>query len=212
MPRNGTKFSTGDGALAEGRTNWPKTEDEWFVEPQWVTTWLLQREMFKGAVWDPACGQGNVVKACIERGLMACGSDIKCRGVEGKEWWMGAIDFLRMPSAPWDYNVICNPPYGRALVAEAFIRRACALQHARRVAMFLNSKFLFSERRARGLFRELPPTRVWPVLPRPSCPPGALLRDGLVKAQGGVENYVWMVWDLNKPEGRTEFLWNSPDG
>ncbi len=194
--------------MAEGRKSWPKVEDEWFVEPEAATGFLLAREAFSGPVLDPACGGGNIVRACRAAGLDAYGMDLKVRpGAEGEAWFLGTGDFL----APWRLrvfpSVIVNPPYGRALLAEAFIRRAVTMPKVRKVAVFLNSKFLFGAGRATGLYTELPPTRVYPISPRPSCPPGAFLLGG-GKAQGGVENFIWAVWAKDEPPGRTEFIWN----
>ncbi len=75
-----------------------------------------------------------------------------------------------------------------------------------KVAMFVNGKFLFGAGRAGGLYAEIPPDRVYPINPRPSCPPGKFLLAG-GKAEGGVENFVWLVWDLAAPTGRTEIRW-----
>lgn len=179
--------------MAEGRTKWPPVKDDWFVEPPAATEFLLAREHFEGPIIDPCCGQGNIVEACRAHGLAAWGSDIKHR--PGTDWWMGIWDFryLRLgPGLP--PNIVSNPPYGRAKLTEHFIRHFWGQERLCKLAVFTNAKFLFSQRRAAGLFTEMPPARVWPVLPRPSCPPGTFLAAG-GKADGGVENFVWMVWD-----------------
>lgn len=196
--------------MAEGRTAWPKTDDEWFVEPIASTEFLLAREDFKDlAILDPACGQGNIVTTCRAAGLDAWGTDIRERIEPRAPWFLGRRDFLIDGLGVLGSEaIITNPPYGHAKTAEAFIRRALATPSVRKTAMFVNAKFLFGAGRARGLFKDHPPSRVWPVSPRPSCPPGALLRDGLIKATGGVENYVWMVWDHDAPAGTT-FHWNA---
>lgn len=196
--------------MAEGRTKWPPVKDDWFVEPAAATEFLLLREHFSGGVWDPACGQGNIIRTCLNMGLpTSVGTDIVDRTGAAK-WFLGTADFM-------DYehrglarrgNIICNPPYGRARLAEAFMRRAWSLTGIVKVAMFVNSKFLFSSRRSAGLFSEIPPHRVWPVLPRPSCPPGEFLLGG-GKAEGGVENFVWLVWDKLYGAPGTQFLWND---
>lgn len=196
--------------MAEGRTDWPKVEDDWFVEPIAATEFLLKRESFAGLrILDPACGQGNIVRTCLAGGLNAWGCDLRERIATKPPWFLGRRDYLALHSADPVMTsteaVITNPPYGRALLAEAFIRSALDMPSVQKVAAFVNAKFLFGAGRAKGLFAEHPPSRVWPVVPRPSCPPGQFLLDG-GKAQGGVENYVWMVWDVGGC-GRTWFRW-----
>lgn len=195
--------------MAEGRTKWPAAPDGWYVEPESATTFLLARERFPGPILDPCCGQGNIVRACHDRGLEAYGADLRARrGAAGQAWFVAQEDYLEAGhSAP---SIIMNPPYGRALLAEAFIRRAWADPATKKLAAFVNSKFLFAERRSAGLFRDMPPARIHPVIPRPSCPPGQFLLDG-GKAEGGVENFVWLVWERDAAPGSL-FVWNGEVG
>lgn len=207
--------------MAEGRTQWPPVKDGWFVEPEAATTFLIQEEHFIGGAWDPACGQGNIVEA-INRYApgMAVGTDLRdrtdtmdfFRRRRASGWFLGTSDFMdESVKESLRKNIVSNPPYGRAQLAEAFIRKAVALPGVEKVAMFLNSKFLFGAGRALGLYSELPPDRIYPVFPRPSCPPGQYLLDG-GKAEGGVENFVWMIWCVAEPTGRTEFIWAGRGG
>lgn len=198
--------------MAEGRTKWPEVADGWFVEPVAATHFLLDREDFPGGVWDPACGQGNIVQACLARGLRnSMGTDLRIRVPDEPDWFGGAADFIEMNfRRTLRPNVVMNPPYGRAKLAEAFIRKALAMEGVEKVAAFLNSKFLFGSGRAAGLYAEHPPSRVYPISPRPSCPPGVFLQGG-GKAEGGVENFVWIVWDLGIAGGRTEMSWAEPE-
>lgn len=181
--------------MAEGRTNWPAVADDWFVEPSIATTFLLDREAFDGRIWDPACGQGNLVEACLARGLDAVGTDLRTRFLGAQPpWFLGERDFLQPSrSRIGARHIVTNPPYGHAKLAEAFIRRALAMRSVDKVAVFVNGKFLFGSGRAKGLYAEHPPTRIYPINPRPSCPPGEFLRNG-GKAAGGVENFVWLVF------------------
>lgn len=195
--------------MAEGRTDFETDPDGWYVEPTSSTEFLLARERFVGPVWDPCCGQGNIVTTMRAAGVEAYGTDIKRRVDDPAEpdWWGGVSDFL---ADRWSHegsmqNVVMNPPYGRALLAEAFIRKALAMPIAK-VAAFANSKFLFGSGRAAGLYAEHRPSRVYPISPRPSCPPGEFLRRG-GKASGGVENFVWIVWDLTAPPGASAIRW-----
>lgn len=191
--------------MAEGRTKWPPVKDDWFVEPGEATRFLLRHEYFTGGIWDPACGQGNIVEACLLDGKEAVGSDIVERVTPRPSWFIDTYDFLT-PSGGTSYwpNIITNAPYGRAKLCEAFIRKALSLNGLVKAAFFVSQKFLFSETRLFGLYRDLPPTRIYPVVPRPSCPPGEFLKAG-GKASGGVENFVWLIYDLADPKGYIEW-------
>ncbi len=79
-------------------------------------------------------------------------------------------------------------------MTEAFIRHALKRLSLKKLAVFTDIKFLTSARRANGLYAELPPSRVWMISPRPSCPPGAYIAAGN-KPQGGTADFCWIVWD-----------------
>lgn len=162
----------------------------WYVEPGDVSTALFEAEGFEGEVWDPACGQGNAVIAALEAGLPACGTDI-VRRAGGAPWFVAELDFLKGPGLPAD-NIVCNPPSFGQKGTEAFIRRAVHLVR-RKAAIFVSLRFLCGEERARGLYREMPPTKVWFVTPRCACPPGDYLLAG-GKRENGNADYAWLVW------------------
>lgn len=182
---------------------WDRADDEWYVEPVRATRQLLDLEAFSGDVWDPACGQGNIIAACEENGLRAFGTDIR-RRVEAP-WFIGEFDFLGDARPPLAFDrIITNPPFGRAKLAEAFIRKALSLTD--QVAAFVDIRFLAGADRATGLYRDHPPSRVWIITPRPSCPPGAALAAG-AKASGGTADYCWLVWDATIPAAGPALGW-----
>lgn len=172
---------------------------DWYVEPSRATAQLLSQERFIGPVWDPACGAGNTIQALAERGLVGIGTDIKRRAPAGADWFKGETDFLAATD-PLAANIICNPPYFRAKGTEAFIRKAVALVDGK-IAMFATLQFLAGSKRAGGLYGEIPPTRVWIITPRVSCPPGEYLAQG-GKATGDTKDYCWLVWDRTAPTQR----------
>ena len=79
-----------------------------------------------------------------------------------------------------------------------------------KVAAFVDIKFLAGGGRANGLYRELPPNRVWIITPRPSCPPGEVLKAG-GKAEGGTADWIWMVWGKTAPHSGTVIDWLRAD-
>lgn len=173
---------------------WARDPNDWYLEGPETVAFLLARETFHGPVYDPACGSGNIVRTCMDHGLEAFGTDLIRRTYGWPEWFVGVRDFLAGDVPVEAVDVICNPPYYGSKGAEAFIRRALAIHRVGKVAMLVNAKFLFGDRRCSGLFRDKPPSRVLPIFPRPSIPTGEWLAAGN-KASGGSEDFCWLVWE-----------------
>lgn len=178
---------------------WNRDELDWYVEPGSSTTQLLAVEKFNGAVWDPCCGGGNVVRALLAEGYQAIGTDIVERPGQDPEWFRGTVDFLYSEQIPVSFapNIVFNPPFFKAKGAELAIRRALAVSKGK-VAAFVTEKFLTGSKRARGLYTEFPPSRVWHITPRPSCPPGDFILAG-GDVEGDTKDYCWIVWDRTSP-------------
>ena len=186
---------------------WARDELDWYREPSRCTTQLLAVEAFVGSVYDPCCGAGSTIEALLAAGHEAWGSDIRRRVPLDTPWWRGERDFL---AERYDYaNVVMNPPYFSGKGTEAFIRRALEVVEGK-IAVFVDRRFLTGQGRARGLYRQHPPTRVWEITPRPSCPPGEWLEAGN-KAGGGTADYAWLVWDQTAPRGGTSLGWLTVD-
>jgi hypothetical protein len=164
---------------------------EWYVEPEWVSDALFRVEGFEDRIWDPACGQGNILNAARRAGKIVHGHDI----VDRASGLWGTADFFSLRLSEWSTStsIVTNPPFGRGKLAEKFIRHAMYLR-PKKLAVFVDSRFLFGMARASGLFKQFPPTRLWMITPRPSCPPGDHLLAGH-KAGGGRNDYCWLVWD-----------------
>lgn len=194
---------------AKGAKLWTRDPLDYYVEPPRTTEALLRVEQFAGWVWDPACGSGNIVRACLAAGKRACGTDIMRRVPVDTPWFGGELDFLAFQGVRVVPNVMMNPPFFRAAGAEAFIRKALTVA-TERVAAFVDIRFLAGAERAAGLFRDHPPDRVWIVTPRVSCPPGAYLEAG-GKAGNGSSDWCWLVWHLvladKPPRFPTELRW-----
>jgi hypothetical protein len=106
------------------------------------------------------------------------------------------------PLAP---NIVMNPPFYRADGAEFFIRRALSFA-VRKVCAFVDIRFLAGDGRAKGLFAQFPPTRIWIIHPRVSCPPGEYLEAG-GKAGNGSSDWCWLVWSKSEQNSKTELRW-----
>lgn len=183
---------------------WEQDPHHWYVEPIEATAALLRVEPFDGLCFDPCCGQGNIVSALHAAGLEARGADLIQRVPDGTSWFEGAADFLADPRVPAGVrNIITNPPFYRARGAEAAIRQALAL--APNVAAFVDTRFLNGAERAQGLYRDWPPTAIYFITPRVSCPPGTYLAAG-GKAGNGTADYAWIVWRAGQPRRPPEWL------
>lgn len=176
---------------------WDRDKLDWYVESQNCTRLLLTKERFVGDIWDPACGQGNIVRTALLGGYNAFGSDLVDR-CNGAPWFDGQRDFLdRKIPGRYAQNIITNPPFFRAKGTEAFIRRGLQVVTGK-ICIFTDLKFLASGGRARGIYEKHPPNRIWQLADRPSCPPGEYLKAGN-KAGGGTADWIWLVWDLTAP-------------
>lgn len=182
---------------------WARDDLDWYVEPEQATIQLLRVEKFTGDVIDPCCGRGNIVRTLLSAGYGASGFDIMDRTCDAP-WFIGVSDFLTVDDIRQP-NIVMNPPFFRAKGTETFIRHALKVA-AGKVCVFADLKFLTGSGRAKSLYRDHPPHRVWMITRRPSCPPGEYLEAGH-KAGGGTADWVWMVWSKTEPYTGTSLGW-----
>jgi hypothetical protein len=190
---------------------WQRDDLDHYVEPVRATEQLLTVERFEGPTLDPCCGFGNIVTGLRAGGADAHGADVVRRVGDNDDaatwpkWFCGRQDFLQRGSLKPFRNIVMNPPFFRAKGTEAFIRKALSLQPDK-LAVFTDIRFLAGAQRAAGLFSELPPSRIWIITPRVSCPPGSYLAAGN-KAGNGSSDWCWIVWDRHaQPDTRIGWL------
>lgn len=174
-----------------------RVQNDWYVEPESVTTRLLAAERpFIGDVHDPCCGQGNTLRAMREAGILgASGSDIILR----EPCDVGGCFTQTLPGLMPD-SVISNPPYNRAQEV-AQVALDCTQD---RVCLFLRLAFLEGQRRSVWL-KNSPLARVWVLPDRVACIPGSMLGQTQKKFSGSVA-YAWFVWEHGY-HGRPEIDW-----
>lgn len=103
-----------------GPTRYDRHEHDLYETPDWCTEALLDHWMPRGTVWEPACGDGAIVRVLVNRGRKVIASDIK-PGISSAS----TTDFLTHNS-PGDglLSIVTNPPYR---YAERFVRKALCL-------------------------------------------------------------------------------------
>lgn len=166
---------------------------DFFPTPAWATFALIDNESFRGDVWESACGDGAMSRVLEETGCPVASTDLFDRGFGD-----AGHDFLR-PTRSAD-NIVTNPPYN---CAEGFV--ASGVKHARRkFALLLRLAFLEGANRARTIFTECPPARVWVFSERITFYP-----KGVDPKGSGTTAYAWFVWD-KEASGSTELRWFKP--
>jgi hypothetical protein len=176
---------------SDGKTYWAERPGgknaenplDFHPTPEPVIKALLARERFVGCIWEPAAGNGAIVRVLTEAGYRVRATDLA-----------NGIDFLqakrRMP------NVITNPPFsdGRA---EAFCRHALKIA-THKVAMLLPMWFLEGVQR-HELFAKQPLKAIYILSRRPTFG-----KDQECHAPFG--NF-WAVWEKGyKGKARIEWL------
>ena len=166
---------------------------DFFPTPQWATYALIDNERFNGEIWECACGDGAMSEVLEDVGHEVYSSDLYERGYGDP-----GIDFLEPPRKA--ANIITNPPYN---CAEGFVRSG--VEHStQKFALLLRLAFLEGANRARTIFSECPPSRVWVFSERITFYPTGVERKG-----SGTTAYAWFVWDKDASNG-TELKWFKP--
>lgn len=112
--------------MSQRHSEYIRQDNEAYFTPPWVTLLLLQKYRFNhaGGVYDPCCGDGQIVKACQSYGLKSDGQDLFDYGFRPK-----GVDFLSMSQLPDGFeNIFMNPPYGyRSSLSVQFIEHSLKL-------------------------------------------------------------------------------------
>jgi hypothetical protein len=149
-----------------------RPDTDYYPTPPEVTIALLDylNLPLNTTIWEPACGQGHMVKVMVERGYDVDASDI----LTGK-------DFLTSGDLAADW-IISNPPF---YIAEDFIRHAAELWPCG-FAFLLKSQYWHSSKRLK-LFNGIRPTAILPLTWRPDFLFGA-------KSGSPTMEVLWTVW------------------
>lgn len=159
-----------NGLPRELKKNAHNTLDFYPTPPHAIQS-LLDRERFTGSIFEPASGDGAIVKALRKAGYRVKGSDI----ASGK-------DFLKTKTVV--ENVITNPPHSEGM-PEKFCRHAISVAR-RKVAMLVPLWFLVTVQR-HDLFTQYPLKAVYVFSRNPTF--------GDDHGHHAPFGSCWMVWD-----------------
>jgi type I restriction-modification system DNA methylase subunit len=175
-----------------GNPNQRRSESDFYPTPSEVTETLLNfLDLPKTTViWEPACGEMDMVSAMQRAGYSVFATDLKY-----------GQDFLTMPLTECDW-VITNPPFSES---DKFIKR-CA-EHGKPFALLLKSQYWHARKRY-DLFKNITPTYVCPLTWRPD-----FLFKKHEKRCAPLMDVMWCVW-LPPYSGKTIYqpLRRAEDG
>lgn len=177
--------------MSQRNSGYIRKENDAYYTPAWVTEALINSGYpFRGPVWEPACGNGNIVDVLKDR------FQVVATDRETSE-----IDFLKCDTAvPGVQSIITNPPYSDSAV---FIAHAIKLMEPRgQVAMLLRTDYDHASSR-KHLFGKCQPFAAKLVLTKRIV--WFVEANGKPKAAPSF-NHAWYIWDWAH-EGRPYLLY-----
>jgi hypothetical protein len=165
--------------------------DAYFSPPEAVMSLLgIEGDHLPNCIWEPAAGDGAIVRPFKDAGFKVVASDIADYGLEDCK---SGVDYLKAQAIAGVGGIITNPPYKLAVdFAEKALREVPYL------ALLLRTNFLESMARL-AFFRQHQPARIWissrrlPMMHRhgwsgPRAPSNTC--------------FAWFVWDARSAQKR----------
>jgi len=163
-----------------GESKYERIQDDAYWTPEWCTQVLLDHIKFRGDIWEPACGKGNISKVLKKTYEKVLSTDIN-------DWEYGEerqYDFLNHHS---DFigTIITNPPY---VLAKDFVIHALDLTKFSKgqVAMLLRNEWDSASGRT-YLFTEKPFMTKLVLTKRPNWTEQRIASPR--------HNFSWFIWD-----------------
>lgn len=218
------------------RTDTKGTDKDYYPTPPWITRaaveFLHSRGIGLGQVWEPACGEGHMVRVLQEYGYQVMQSDMFAQDYGlGPEF---AIDFID-PAAPPQEDIVdtvfTNPPFGygtymipgkkegtfkkkRFYRPDQFMLNGLLAARAV-VCLLVRTNMIGGVDRLKDVYQPFPPTYYVQFPQRLNFHKG-----GTEKKKSGMVDFGWMIWvnremyptaDIPAP-GRTELAWFPENG
>lgn len=151
-----------------------RAESDYYPTPPEATQALLDFLKLRHGtkVWEPACGDGDMVAVMDEYGLDVTATDLNA-----------GTDFLLADMPEGTEWIITNPPFS---LAEEFIRKSA--EHGVPFAMLLKSQYWHAAKRV-ALFSQITPAYVLPLTWRPD-----FLFKNHEKRSAPLMDVNWCVW------------------
>lgn len=161
-----------------GNTAYKRSNSDFYPTPKEVTQSLIDFLNIdrKLVIWEPACGEGHMVKVFKENGYSVIGTDI-----------LTGTNFLQSSPVQCDW-IITNPPFS---LSQKFIEKSIELNKP--FAFLLKSQYWHASKRF-DLFNNYKPQYILPLTWRP---------DFLFKQRGGgspLMDVMWVVWGKESSE------------
>ena len=192
------------------RRHEPPGSLDYFPTPPWATRALCEHLDCWGKIgpesaWDPACGEGHMVRPLTEYFARVEASDVHDygHGYPVGDFLAGGLLSPWEPAEPVDW-IITNPPFNQAA---AFARRGLELANAG-VCLLVRTSFLEGIRRHATLFEPHPPEWICQFTERVP-----MIKGRLSRTAASATAYCWIVWvQPAKSIGRhgPGFVWLPP--
>lgn len=166
--------------------------DAYFSPPEAVTSLLrIEGAFLPESIWEPAAGEGAIVKPLQAAGFRVFASDIADYGLPDCACGM---DYPKAPPRPGVQAVVTNPPYKLAV---DFAKKA--IGEVPYLALLLRTNFLESTARL-PFFRRHQPARIWISSRRLPM----MHRHGWTGPRAPSNTcYAWFIWDARSAQKRT---------
>lgn len=186
-PKKKNVFAT---LWATNHSEWEREQNDFYATDPIAIDLLFEQEAFSN-ILEPACWQGHLSKAMIERGCKVESYDLVDRG-----YWT-LKDFFDIDE--WDGDIVTNPPYS---IAQKFVEHSLdIIKPWAKAAFFL--RLLFLEGKARKkLFLENPPKVIYVCSGRVNCAKNWEFDRYTSSAMA----YAWFVWEKGH-KGETVVRW-----
>lgn len=180
--------------MAQRKSGFKRVASELYQTPAWVLDALAEHIEFDGTlIWEPACGEGQLVRAMHAHGATLVATDLHDYG----KYPMLQMDFLDPAASIYRnfHGIVTNPPYGpNGRTAEKFIEAGLArLPPGGFMALLLGADFDSGGSRAR-LFRECPDFAGRVVLNRRIVWFEPEPREDGKAPSGPSANHTWFIW------------------
>lgn len=187
--------------------------DAYFSPPEAAVALIaVELQYLPLSLWEPAAGNGALVKPLLDAGYVVHATDI---ADYGSPLVIPYIDYFYAERPPDTCGIVTNPPYR---LAAAFLE--CSLRYYEYIALLLRTNFLESVGRLE-LFRRRPPSRIWissrrlpmmhrhnwngPIAPSNTCHAWFVWTGG-----GGPTTIGWFDWKEIIDTKPTQRLPNTP--